>query len=133
MVARGDWKFRYDQYRDLYTNCTYLVGNLELVFLEKPGGIVDLSFLSSIRQVTGYVLIVAVYADYVPLTSLQIIRGKTLFHWDASNDDYSLFVALNYAKNSTTIGLKELRFTSLQGKGHCALALPGCPGRRVQF
>nr|KAG5713347.1 hypothetical protein BaRGS_024895 [Batillaria attramentaria] len=44
---------------------------------------------------------------------LQIIRGKTLFHYPKSHDDYSLFVALNYDKNDKTIGLKELRFTSL--------------------
>ena len=117
LVARGDWKFRYERYKELYTNCTYLLGNLEVVFLDNPGKTVDLSFLSTIRQVTGYVLIVAVHADYVPLTSLQIIRGKTLFYWEKSNDYYSLFVALNYDKNSKTIGLKELRFTSLQGKG----------------
>ena len=67
------------------------------------------------HQVTGYVLIVGVHADYVPLTSLQIIRGKTLFHYVKTNDDYSLYVALNYDKNSN-VGLKELRFTSLQGK-----------------
>ena len=69
------------------------------------------------RQVTGYVLIVAVHADYVPLTSLQIIRGKTLFYWEKKNESFSLFVALNYDKNTKNIGLKELRFTSLQGKG----------------
>jgi hypothetical protein len=66
-------------------------------------------------QVTGYVLIVGVHADYLYLDNLQIIRGKTLFHYAKSNDDYSLFVALNYDKNDNAIGLKELRLTSLQG------------------
>lgn len=116
LVARGDWDFRYRQYQDLYTGCTYVIGNLEIVFLDKNDMNFDLSFLSSIRLVTGYVLIVGVHADYVPLTSLQIIRGKTLFHYPQSDDDYSLFVALNYDRNNKSIGLKELRFTSLAGK-----------------
>ncbi|KAL8617989.1 hypothetical protein ACOMHN_040213 [Nucella lapillus] len=114
LVARGDWKFRYEQYKDLYTNCTYLVGNLEIIFLDEMGKTFDLSFLSSIKQVTGYVLIVGVFADYLHLDNLQIIRGKTLFYYPKNNDHYTLFVALNYDKNSPTIGLKELRFTSLR-------------------
>ena len=65
-------------------------------------------------QVTGYVLIMNVHAYHVPLTSLQVIRGKTLFRYPKLSDQYSLFVALNYDKNSE-LGLKELRFSSLRG------------------
>ena len=69
---------------------------------------------------TGYVLISTVYADYVPLTSLTIIRGNQLFQPDTDKNaqlqnHYSLYVALNYKRNSTDVGLKELRLTSLHG------------------
>ncbi len=64
-----------------------------------------------------------VYADYVPLTSLTIIRGNSLYDPNGSDSrkgtlqsKYSLYVALNYKPNSTSIGLKELRFNSLHGK-----------------
>lgn len=103
---------RYEMYRKSYTNCTYIDGNLELVFLGEPSGKdpYDLSFLQNIREITGYVLIVANYADYIPLTSLRIIRGRTLFEHESKY--YSLYVALNY-KPQSTVGLKELWLTSL--------------------
>ncbi|XP_046377160.1 epidermal growth factor receptor-like isoform X2 [Haliotis rufescens] len=111
IVARGQASFRYQRYKDSYTNCTYVAGNLELVFLENTTGNYDFSFLKDIKEVTGYILIVAVYANYIPLTNLRIIRGKTLFHYERQS--YSLFVALNHFPNSSTIGLRELRFSSL--------------------
>ena len=46
------------QYRLQYENCTHILGNLEIVFLDRPLGrenvnrSYDLSFLSSIREVT---------------------------------------------------------------------------------
>ena len=49
--VRGDQNFRYNEYKGLYTNCTYLAGNLEIVFLDYPGKVYDLSFLSSVEQV----------------------------------------------------------------------------------
>ena len=63
-------------------------------------------------------MIVGVHADYVPLTSLEIIRGQTLFHDPKTNDDYSLYVKRNY-NSSSNIGLKELRLTSLKGRNSC--------------
>ena len=88
-------------------------GNLEIVFLTNAS--FDLSFLSDIREVTGYVLLTVNYMDYIPLTNLRVIRGRELFHW---NDQYfSLWVGLNYEKVGTKgAGLQELRFTSLYGE-----------------
>lgn len=102
---------RYQMYKTIYSNCTYVDGNLELVFLDghEP---YDLSFLQEIREITGYVLIVANYIEYVPLTNLRIIRGRNLYEHDGKY--YSLYIALNYKKHSQHIGLKELRFTSLR-------------------
>jgi len=45
---------RYHQYRSLYANCTYVEGNLEIVFLMGPGNeTFDLDFLSSIEEVSS--------------------------------------------------------------------------------
>ncbi|GAB1603004.1 epidermal growth factor receptor-like isoform X1 [Argonauta hians] len=110
LTHSGSAQYRYDALRRKYTNCTYIEGNLEIVFLNNKTIKYDLSFLESIREITGYVLIIGVYVDYIPLTNLQIIRGRELFqHKDNS---YSLFVASNY-ESGTKVGLKELRFKSL--------------------
>nr|KAG5685273.1 hypothetical protein BaRGS_007960 [Batillaria attramentaria] len=124
LKGRGDWEFRYNSYKNEYTNCTYVLGNLEVIFLDKSGAVFDLSFLSSIREVTGYVLIVGVHADFIPLTNLRVIRGETLFHYPETGGRYSLFLARNFDPRNTGIGLKELRFTSLSVI-HCD---PSCDG-----
>ena len=104
---------RVADYKAIYSNCTYVDGNLELVFLNDYVQH-DLSFLGDIKEITGYVLIVANYADLIPLRSLRIIRGRTLYEHDKKY--YSLYVTLNYDPDlSKNVGLKELRLTSLQG------------------
>ena len=116
---QGDEAHRYNNYKQRYTNCTFVDGNLELVFLDYEDNY-DLSFLQDIKEVTGYVLIVGVHAQYVPLTNLRIIRGRTLFSPERGNTEasnrYSLYIALNYGKFSRTVGLQELRFKHLYGK-----------------
>ena len=74
----------------------------------------DLSFLSSIREITGYLLIMNVYTDYIPLTNLVLIRGKYLFK--AGESIYhSIYISRNYNGHKEHIGLKELGFTALSG------------------
>jgi len=102
----------YDHYRARYTNCTYVDGNLELVYLTNSS--YDMSFLQHIREVTGYVLIIDCYMDYIPLNSLQVIRGRTLYEHNGRH--YSLYLALNYDEKTYGVGLKELRLTSLHGQ-----------------
>ncbi|XP_048773673.2 epidermal growth factor receptor-like isoform X3 [Ostrea edulis] len=104
---------RYRKLKQRYGNCTYVDGNLEIKFLEQPNITYDLSFLSNIEEVSGYVLIASVTAEYVPLTNLKIIRGNELFNF--KNNSYSLFVALNHQETGVRgkIGLKELWFTNL--------------------
>ena len=115
MNIQGNVPFRYERYKQMYENCTYIVGNLEITFLEDFNGEdYDLSFLSSIREVTGYVLLVGNHVDYIPLTSLRIIRGTQLFLDQNTKEYYALYVALNYDKAGTR-GLRELRFTNLTG------------------
>lgn len=113
LTNQGDAKFRYNQYKLRYTNCTQVIGNLEIVFLDEAGAEYDLSFLSTIQEVEGYVLLAGNSVEYIPLTSLRIIRGEILFKTEKSqNSSYSLFVALNYSPHNG-MGLKELRFVNL--------------------
>uniref|UniRef100_A0A8W8KRF1 Uncharacterized protein n=1 Tax=Magallana gigas TaxID=29159 RepID=A0A8W8KRF1_MAGGI len=101
---------RYIELKKRYQNCTYVDGNLEIKFLEQGNETFDLSFLSKIEEVSGYVLITSVVAETIPLTSLKIIRGNQLFNY--KNHSYSLFVGVN---NNETRGLKELLLTNLSG------------------
>ncbi len=88
-------------------------GNLEIKFLEQGNETFDLSFLSKIDEVSGYVLITSVVAETIPLTSLKIIRGNQWFNYN--NHSYSLFVGVN---NNETRGLKELLLTNLSGNSN---------------
>lgn len=101
---------RYKKLKQRYQNCTYVDGNLEIKFLEQENETFDLSFLSKIEEVSGYVLITSVTAETIPLTSLKIIRGNQLFNF--KNHSYSLFVGVN---SHETKGLKELLLTNLSG------------------
>ncbi|WAR31155.1 ERBB2-like protein [Mya arenaria] len=98
----------YDSYKDRYTNCSYVHGNLELTYLKGP---YDLGFLSDIEEISGYVFIVNVYSYYLNLTKLRIVRGTELFHY--RGEDFSLFVANNYDPFNDTHGLLELQLISL--------------------
>ena len=76
-----------------------------------------LPMLQDIREITGYLLIVSVYADVVPLTSLNIVRGRTLFNHLGRN--YSIFISNNYRPDvtlSTGVGLRQLQMPSLHGE-----------------
>lgn len=105
---------RFQQYRQIYTKCTHVEGNLEIVFLDHPH-LYPLDFLSTIEEISGYLLILGNYMDLIPLKNLKVIRGQSLFkHQDHF---YSLYIALNYDPDQKDIGLKELQFVSLKG-GH---------------
>lgn len=60
-----------------FTNCTKIEGNLEVSGL--PLDNVDLSFLSTIEEVTGYVVFYDTGIPTLPLTNLKLIRGDRLF------------------------------------------------------
>jgi hypothetical protein len=70
--------------------------------------------------VNGYVCIVGNHIDTLPLTSLRVIRGRSLFQGLVPSGEessfFGLYVALNFKENSTTVGLKEVHLTSLHGK-----------------
>ena len=71
--------------------------------------------MQDIREITGYLLIVSVHADVIPLTSLIIIRGRTLFGHAGRN--YSVFVSNNFLwGHQTTVGLRQLQLPALHGQ-----------------
>lgn len=90
--------------RDRFTNCTYVDGNLELTWLNDPK--FDLSFLQHIQEVTGYVLISHVDITRIVLPRLQIIRGRTLFKLNISDQEFGLFVTYS---NMNTLELPALK------------------------
>jgi len=72
--------------------------------------------------VTGYVLVMSNYAQYISLTSLRIIRGRTLFFPNPDDHTgFSLFVSHNYKPGSLSVGLKELQLVSLHGHSQPSL------------
>ncbi|CAB1326441.1 unnamed protein product [Coregonus sp. 'balchen'] len=87
-----------------YSNCTVVLENLEVTYMEDYH---DLSFLRSIQEVGGYVLIALNTANRIPLDNLRIIRGHTLY-----DSGFALAVMLNYNK-SMGEGTTELPLTSL--------------------
>uniref|UniRef100_A0A8C6T4S1 Receptor protein-tyrosine kinase n=1 Tax=Neogobius melanostomus TaxID=47308 RepID=A0A8C6T4S1_9GOBI len=95
------------QYRTLkksYENCEVVMGNLEITSIDRSR---DLTFLRSIREVRGYVLVALNQFDYLPLENLRIIRGTKLYE-----DRYSLAVFLNYRRDGN-FGLRQLGLKNL--------------------
>uniref|UniRef100_A0A8C2JIX8 Receptor protein-tyrosine kinase n=1 Tax=Cyprinus carpio TaxID=7962 RepID=A0A8C2JIX8_CYPCA len=88
----------------MYSNCTVVLENLEITYMTEKH---DLSFLRSIQEVGGYVLIGINSAPSIPLENLRIIRGHSLYE-----DKYALAVLLN-SNNSIGQGVNQLPLTSL--------------------
>ncbi|XP_069761509.1 receptor tyrosine-protein kinase erbB-4-like isoform X2 [Narcine bancroftii] len=95
---------QYQQLQKMYTNCEIVMGNLEITNIDANR---NLTFLKSIREVTGYLLVALNQFEYLPLENLRIIRGTTLY-----DDKYALSVILNYRKDGVQ-GLKQLGFKQL--------------------
>jgi len=104
----GSMFSHYDTYRKLYTNCTHISKNLVLTNIDHG---YNLSFLEDIREVYGSVLIAMNDVEKIPLPSLVVIRGTTLYtppgQQANQQSSFSLFVAGNN-------GLRELQLNSLQ-------------------
>ncbi|XP_043919333.1 epidermal growth factor receptor-like [Protopterus annectens] len=103
----GSPKEHYGAIKRIFMNCKVILGNLELTHLEEG---VNLSFLETIEEVSGYVLIALNTVEVIPLNNLKIIRGAKLY------DKYALVVILNYeiqGERGKTHGLQELRLNSL--------------------
>ncbi|XP_051983795.1 epidermal growth factor receptor-like isoform X1 [Xyrauchen texanus] len=88
----------------MYSNCTVVLENLEITYMTEKH---DLSFLRSIQEVGGYVLIAMNTAPSIPLENLCIIRGHSLY-----NDKHALAVLQNF-NTRTGQGVNQLPLTNL--------------------
>ncbi|XP_075790056.1 receptor tyrosine-protein kinase erbB-4 isoform X9 [Pelodiscus sinensis] len=104
LSSLSDLEQQYRTLRKYYENCEVIMGNLEITSIEHNR---DLSFLRSIREVTGYVLVALNQFEYLPLENLRIIRGTKLYE-----DRYALEIFLNYRKDGN-FGLRELGLKNL--------------------
>uniref|UniRef100_A0A8C9ZIS2 Receptor protein-tyrosine kinase n=1 Tax=Sander lucioperca TaxID=283035 RepID=A0A8C9ZIS2_SANLU len=106
LSTTGNSELQYNLMKEMYTGCEIVMGNLEITMMEHTR---DFSFLQSIREVTGYILLAVTEFSRLPLDRLRVIRGTTLYE-----DQYALAVMLNYQKDGQH-GLQELGLTHLTG------------------
>uniref|UniRef100_A0A673ISG8 Receptor protein-tyrosine kinase n=1 Tax=Sinocyclocheilus rhinocerous TaxID=307959 RepID=A0A673ISG8_9TELE len=100
----GSSEVQYKLMKEMYTGCKIVIGNLEITQMEHNR---DFSFLQSIREVTGYILIAINQFRRLPLEQLRVIRGTSLYE-----DRFALAILVNYQKDGA-YGLKELGLTHL--------------------
>ncbi|GCC29955.1 hypothetical protein chiPu_0008399 [Chiloscyllium punctatum] len=105
----SDLEQQYRALRKNYENCEVVMGNLEITNIDRNR---DLSFLRSIREVTGYILAALNQFEYLPLENLRIIRGTKLYE-----ERYALTILLNYKKDGA-FGLRQLGLQNMTGKTH---------------
>uniref|UniRef100_A0A3B4UWL8 Receptor protein-tyrosine kinase n=1 Tax=Seriola dumerili TaxID=41447 RepID=A0A3B4UWL8_SERDU len=97
LTLLGTRENHYDNMVRMYSNCSVVMENLEVTYaLEHQ----DLSFLQSIQEVSGYVLIAMNEAATIPLVNLRLIRGQNLYE-----GQYALLVMSNYNRNLSSATL----------------------------
>ncbi|XP_057701747.1 receptor tyrosine-protein kinase erbB-3-like [Corythoichthys intestinalis] len=99
LSTTGNSTIQFNLMRERYTGCEIVMGNLEIIMMEHTR---DFSFLKSIREVTGYILVALNEFSRLPLDHLRVIRGTTLY-----DGRYALIVMINYQKGGQH-GLQEL-------------------------
>ncbi|KAI4902994.1 hypothetical protein NFI96_012020 [Prochilodus magdalenae] len=104
LSVTGSSDVQYQRMKDMYTNCQIVMGNLEITHMEHYR---NFSFLQSIREVTGYVLIAINQFRRLPLENIRVIRGTSLYE-----EHFALAVLVNYQKDGA-YGLQELGLTHL--------------------
>ncbi|KAM3860320.1 LOW QUALITY PROTEIN: melanoma receptor tyrosine-protein kinase-like [Diretmus argenteus] len=111
LTLLGTFDDHYDNLVRMYSNCTVVLENLEVTYTQENH---DLSFLQSIQEVGGYVLIAINKAATIPLVNLRLIRGHTLY-----DNKYAVAVMSNYDRNVSSVtlnytsGLRQLHLSSL--------------------
>uniref|UniRef100_A0A673AMI0 Receptor protein-tyrosine kinase n=1 Tax=Sphaeramia orbicularis TaxID=375764 RepID=A0A673AMI0_9TELE len=111
LTLLGTRDHHYDNMMRMYSNCSVVLENLEVTYTQENH---DLSFLRSIQEVGGYVLIAMNDAATVPLVNLRLIRGHALYE-----GQYALLVMSNYHRNSSSAsldyssGLRSLQLSNL--------------------
>uniref|UniRef100_A0A8C9XHW6 receptor protein-tyrosine kinase n=1 Tax=Sander lucioperca TaxID=283035 RepID=A0A8C9XHW6_SANLU len=111
LTLLGTRDYHYDNMVRMYANCSVVLENLEVTYTLAHQ---DLSFLQSIQEVGGYVLIAMNEVATIPLVNLKVIRGQNLYE-----NHLALLVMSNYNRNlsSPTLnyssGLRQLQLSSL--------------------
>uniref|UniRef100_A0A674B262 receptor protein-tyrosine kinase n=1 Tax=Salmo trutta TaxID=8032 RepID=A0A674B262_SALTR len=107
LSSTGSQENQYNLIKNRYTGCEIIMGNLEITQIETDW---DFSFLGTIREVTGYILIAMNHFRRLPLEQLRVIRGNTLY-----DRGFALSVFFNYPKEGSN-GLQHLGLTYLTGE-----------------
>lgn len=102
LSSTGTPEQHYNNLKERYTGCEIVMGNLEITQMEND---LDFSFLGSIREVTGYILIAMNQFRKLPLNQLRVIRGSSLY-----DKEWALSVFHNF---DTHTGLEDLGLTNL--------------------
>uniref|UniRef100_A0A452TVU4 Receptor protein-tyrosine kinase n=1 Tax=Ursus maritimus TaxID=29073 RepID=A0A452TVU4_URSMA len=105
LTQLGTFEDHFLSLQRMFNNCEVVLGNLEITYMQKN---YDLSFLKTIQEVAGYVLIALNTVEKIPLENLQVIRGNVLYE-----NTHALSVLSNYGTNKT--GLFSPRTEILQG------------------
>ncbi|KAB0363827.1 hypothetical protein FD754_007983 [Muntiacus muntjak] len=104
LTLLGTFEDHFLSLQRMFNNCEVVLGNLEITYMQSS---YNLSFLKTIQEVAGYVLIALNTVEKIPLENLQIIRGNVLYE-----STHALAVLSNYGTNKT--GLRELPLRNLQ-------------------
>ncbi|XP_061841957.2 receptor tyrosine-protein kinase erbB-3b [Nerophis lumbriciformis] len=104
LSSTGSQENQYNLIKDRYEGCEIIMGNLEITQIESNW---DFSFLKTIREVTGYVLIAMNHVQGIPLEQLRVIRGSSLYE-----RRFALSIFFNYPKDGSN-GLLQLGFANL--------------------
>uniref|UniRef100_UPI0037E88292 receptor tyrosine-protein kinase erbB-3b n=1 Tax=Semicossyphus pulcher TaxID=241346 RepID=UPI0037E88292 len=104
LSSTGSQENQYNLTKDRYNGCEIIMGNLEITQIESNW---DFSFLKTIREVTGYVLIAMNHFQEIPLGQLRVIRGNGLYE-----RRFALSVFFNYPKDGSN-GLRQLGLANL--------------------
>ncbi|MCJ8741867.1 hypothetical protein PDJAM_G00075710 [Pangasius djambal] len=95
----------YNNLKSLYSGCEIIIGNLEITLMERD---FNFSFLGTVREVTGYVLIATNQFDRLPLEQLRVIRGSTLY-----DKEWALSVFLNFDGEYGLVDLGLIHLTEI--------------------
>ncbi|XP_072858661.2 epidermal growth factor receptor-like [Pogona vitticeps] len=96
LTQLASFEDHYNSLKRTYEGCEVVLGNLEITYVKDN---YNLTFLKSIQEVDGYVLIAMNTVKSIPLENLQLIRGNTLF------ENAALTIFANY---DNLRGLEEL-------------------------
>uniref|UniRef100_A0A3P9KDW4 receptor protein-tyrosine kinase n=1 Tax=Oryzias latipes TaxID=8090 RepID=A0A3P9KDW4_ORYLA len=104
LSSTGSQQNQYNLIKERYEGCEIVMGNLEITQIESNW---DFSFLKTIREVTGYILIAMNHFQEIPLGQLRVIRGNSLYE-----KRFALSVFFNYPKDGSS-GLRQLGLVNL--------------------